>query len=53
MITKAAAQAQIDEATERFLGECAGASDAQWLFRPAATQWSMWPRHAGTRAFGS
>jgi DinB superfamily len=41
MITKAQAQGQIHDATQRLLGECAGASDAQWLFRPAATRWSM------------
>ena len=38
---KVAAKAQVREATERFVAECARATDGQWLFRPTPTQWSM------------
>ena len=32
---------EIRDAAGRFLAECARASDAQWVFRPAPNSWSM------------
>ena len=40
MNAKSAAQA-VREAGERLVAECARASTAQWLFRPALDAWSM------------
>lgn len=35
------AAAEIREATERFVAECAAVTDDQWLFRPEPAAWSM------------
>ena len=41
MTDQGAAKTQVAEATARFLNECAGVTDSQWLFRPTPTHWSM------------
>lgn len=40
MSAKPAELEQLRAATERFLGECARVTDAQWSSRPAPAQWS-------------